>query len=136
MLQLEVKQNVEAEQLKRAFCQVIIQIAKQIPDSPTKDQILAITPVLPHQKEVATTFISWINDEELFWAYTGVGKFYLGQGLYTEAEPWLDQCLAAVQVRLGEEHLDVATSLNNLAELYRSQGRYNEAEPLQRMSEK
>jgi tetratricopeptide (TPR) repeat protein len=31
---------------------------------------------------------------------------------------------------LGEEHPDVATSLNNLAGLYESQGRYSEAEPL------
>ena len=31
---------------------------------------------------------------------------------------------------LGEEHPSVATSLNNLAALYRSQGRYEEAEPL------
>jgi tetratricopeptide (TPR) repeat protein len=33
---------------------------------------------------------------------------------------------------LGEEHPDVAMSLNNLAGLYRSQGKYEEAEPLYR----
>ncbi|WP_146034064.1 tetratricopeptide repeat protein, partial [Nostoc cycadae] len=31
---------------------------------------------------------------------------------------------------LGEEHPSVANSLNNLALLYNSQGRYSEAEPL------
>jgi len=31
---------------------------------------------------------------------------------------------------LRERHLDVATSLNNLAGLYRAQGRYEAAEPL------
>ena len=31
---------------------------------------------------------------------------------------------------LGEEHPSVASSLNNLAGLYKSQGRYEEAEPL------
>jgi tetratricopeptide (TPR) repeat protein len=31
---------------------------------------------------------------------------------------------------LGEEHPSVATSLHNLAYLYKSQGRYEEAEPL------
>ncbi|TVQ15794.1 MAG: tetratricopeptide repeat protein, partial [Leptolyngbya sp. DLM2.Bin27] len=31
---------------------------------------------------------------------------------------------------LGEAHPDVASSLNNLALLYKSQGRYSEAEPL------
>ncbi len=34
------------------------------------------------------------------------------------------------QQLLGDNHPHVATSLNNLAELYRSQGRYTEAEPL------
>jgi len=37
---------------------------------------------------------------------------------------------AARQELLGSSHLDVANSLNNLASLYRSQGKYNEAEPL------
>ncbi|EDX74339.1 tetratricopeptide repeat domain protein [Coleofasciculus chthonoplastes PCC 7420] len=31
---------------------------------------------------------------------------------------------------LGDDHPDVASSLNNLAYLYSSQGRYGEAEPL------
>ncbi|MDB9312253.1 CHAT domain-containing protein, partial [Spirulina sp. CS-785/01] len=35
---------------------------------------------------------------------------------------------------LGQEHPDVATSLNNLAFLYQSQGRYAEAEPLYRQA--
>jgi hypothetical protein len=37
--------------------------------------------------------------------------------------------LANLEETLGSEHLDVATSLNNLATLYKSQGRYTEAEP-------
>jgi tetratricopeptide (TPR) repeat protein len=32
--------------------------------------------------------------------------------------------------QLGADHPDVATSLNNLASLYDSQGKYSEAEPL------
>jgi tetratricopeptide (TPR) repeat protein len=31
---------------------------------------------------------------------------------------------------LGEDHPNVANSLNNLASLYKSQGRFSEAEPL------
>ncbi|WP_287728716.1 tetratricopeptide repeat protein [Microcystis sp. M061S2] len=38
--------------------------------------------------------------------------------------------LSLREQRLGENHPDVATSLNNLAELYKYQGRYAEAEPL------
>ena len=35
---------------------------------------------------------------------------------------------------LGPDHPDVATALNNLAELYREQGRYAEAAPLYKRS--
>ncbi len=38
--------------------------------------------------------------------------------------------LAISEKTLGTEHPDVATSLNNLAELYRAQGRDHEAERL------
>ena len=40
------------------------------------------------------------------------------------------QALSLRQELLGDRHPSVATSLNNLAALYRSQGRYEEAEPL------
>ncbi|WP_372478254.1 tetratricopeptide repeat protein [Nostoc mirabile] len=37
---------------------------------------------------------------------------------------------ASPYLPLGEEHPDVATSYNNLAALYKSQGQYSDAEPL------
>jgi len=40
------------------------------------------------------------------------------------------QALAMTKRLLGDEHPSVATSLNNLAFLYNSQGRYSDAEPL------
>ncbi|MFO0141735.1 MAG: tetratricopeptide repeat protein, partial [Aphanizomenon sp.] len=46
------------------------------------------------------------------------------------AEPLYQQALALRQKLLGDDHPDVAQSLNNLAGLYHSQGKYNEAEPL------
>ena len=51
-------------------------------------------------------------------------------GQYAEAEPLLQRALQIREKALGPEHPDVATSLNNLAVLYRAQGRYAEAEPL------
>ena len=55
---------------------------------------------------------------------------YKSQGKYKEAEPLYQQALALRQKLLGDDHPDVATSLNNLASLYYSQGKYKEAEPL------
>jgi hypothetical protein len=38
--------------------------------------------------------------------------------------------LSILEKQLGEDHPTISTVLNNLAELYRSQGKYNEAEPV------
>ncbi|WP_375471124.1 tetratricopeptide repeat protein, partial [uncultured Nostoc sp.] len=43
--------------------------------------------------------------------------------------PLYIQALALRRKLLGEEHPDIAQSLNNLAKLYYLQGRYIEAEP-------
>jgi tetratricopeptide (TPR) repeat protein len=57
-------------------------------------------------------------------------------GFYQEAEPLLLQSLAARERLLrsdtgnGAEHPDTLGSVDNLAGLYASQGRYGEAEPL------
>ncbi|WP_238560451.1 CHAT domain-containing protein [Microcystis aeruginosa] len=52
------------------------------------------------------------------------------QGKYNEAIPLAEQALAIYKQQLGDNHPVTATSLNNLALLYKSQGRYSEAEPL------
>nr|NCS30880.1 tetratricopeptide repeat protein [Microcystis aeruginosa F13-15] len=52
------------------------------------------------------------------------------QGKYNEAIPLAEQALAIRKQQLGDNHPSTATSLNNLAALYESQGRYSEAEPL------
>jgi tetratricopeptide (TPR) repeat protein len=54
------------------------------------------------------------------------------EGRYEEAEPLFQEALAIREKALGPDDPDVATSLNNLAGLYREQGRYGEAESLYR----
>ena len=55
---------------------------------------------------------------------------YRSQGRYNDAEPLYLQSLDIRKRQLGNDHPDVATSLNNLAVLYESQGKYSEAEDL------
>ena len=52
------------------------------------------------------------------------------QGLYNAAIPLAERALAIHEKVLGKEHSLVATSLNDLAELYDAQGNYQKAEPL------
>jgi len=56
------------------------------------------------------------------------------QGKYSEAIPLAERALAIRKKVLGDNHPNVATSLNNLAALYESQGRYSQAEPLYRQA--
>jgi tetratricopeptide (TPR) repeat protein len=115
---------------KQAFVKVTIALAKYIPQTPTLKLITAVSPAMPHLAEVAKNFIQHISDEDLIWAFVAQGRFYRGQGLYDQAEPWFKQCLEVTKKRLGDNHPAVAASLNNLAGLYSDQGRYADAEPL------
>jgi tetratricopeptide (TPR) repeat protein len=125
-----LKKGGQRGDLKQAFATAMIAVAKQIPETPTLEIITAVSPAIPHLAEVAKNLIQYVSDEDLIWAFLGNAQFYDGQGLYDKAAPWYEQCLEVTKKRLGEEHLDVATSLNNLALLYNFQGRYAEAEPL------
>ncbi|WP_204140829.1 toll/interleukin-1 receptor domain-containing protein, partial [Halomicronema sp. CCY15110] len=129
---LKLADWAEAEGLKRDYCQQLVQIAQQIPQTPTREQILALTPAMPHLAEAATTWQPWLADENeaLLWPFVGLARFYEGQGDYGQAEPWWQECLTVTRSRFGDRHPAVATSLNNLALLYQSQGRYEAAEPL------
>lgn len=124
------EQSVEADDLKRGFCQTMVAVAKQIPERPTQKEIAAATPTIPHIAEAAIAQKNYLRDEDSGWPFVGLGRFYEGQGAYELAEPWREQCLSTTRERLGLEHDYVAGSLNNLAGIYKLQGRYEEAEPL------
>ncbi|HEY9626257.1 MAG TPA: tetratricopeptide repeat protein [Coleofasciculaceae cyanobacterium] len=129
-LQAKLAEFEASEPLQRAFMDVLIGAAKQMPQAPTVDVIADFAIVRPHLEEVVVGMIDCVSDDDLAWAFIGLARFYEGQGLYTLAEPWYQDCLTATQTRLRQEHPAVAASLNNLAALYKSQGRYSEAEPL------
>ncbi|MBD2353605.1 tetratricopeptide repeat protein [Tolypothrix sp. FACHB-123] len=120
----------QAEEFKQSFCWVMVAVAKDIPDTPTLQQIKDVAPAIPHLVEVADNLIQYVSDDDLIWVFVGNARFYNGQGLYDQAAPWFEQCLESTKKRLGAEHPDVATSLNNLALLYASQGQYSQAEAL------
>ncbi|MEQ8753665.1 MAG: tetratricopeptide repeat protein [Coleofasciculus sp. G1-WW12-02] len=126
----KLEELTEASELKQRFCLGMVRVAQQIPETPTKDDIVIATPMIPHLAEAATTQKDWLSDEALMWFFVGLGRFYQGQGLYRQALPWYEQYLSITRERLGDNHPDVAASLNNLGNLYRSQGRDEKAEPL------
>ena len=59
-----------------------------------------------------------------------MAALYISQRRYNDAEPLCLHSLEIWKRQLGDDHPDVASSLNDLALLYGLQGRYNDAEPL------
>ncbi|MBN3924836.1 NB-ARC domain-containing protein, partial [Nostoc sp. NMS4] len=74
-----------ADDLKKAFAAVLVEIAQKIPESLTLEDIKLVQLAIPHLTEVAQNLIDVVEDENLTLIFTGLGKFYQGQGLYTLA---------------------------------------------------
>ncbi|MEH2198448.1 tetratricopeptide repeat protein [Nostoc sp.] len=128
--QMKLDESSDADKMKTAFAAMMVEVAKQIPQHPNREDIFNFTLFIPHLAEVATHLSQYLSDEDLTWPFTGLGCFYGGQGLYLQAELYYKLCIEVAENRLGLEHLDVAASLNNLALLYIYTGRYSEAELL------
>jgi tetratricopeptide (TPR) repeat protein len=114
--------------LKQSFCQAMVAIAHQISPESTLEEIQSAGSAIPHLQIVAEEFASYLNNEDLIWPFTGIAHFYNSQGLYKSAEIWYESCLSAAQGRFGENDIDVATSLNNLAQVNCEKGNYSKAE--------
>ena len=64
----------------------------------------------------------------------GKAESLFEQRKYAEALPLAQQALRAAEAEFGPVHLNVATSLNDLAEIYRAQRNFAQAEPLLKRS--
>ncbi|MEA5512993.1 NB-ARC domain-containing protein, partial [Nodularia sp. UHCC 0506] len=89
----------QVEEWKRSVSQVMVAVATQIPHTPTLEEINAVSLAIPHLAEVVNHLIQYVSDEDLAWPFVSLGRFYEGQGLYTLAEPWYEQCLSTAQDR-------------------------------------
>lgn len=116
--------------LKTRYCQVMVNIAEEIPESATQSLILQMQSKISHIAEAATSWSDYLSNEQLIKPFQGLVRFYQEQGFYDEAENWGKRCYAIVQNKLGTENLSVAMSLSQLAYVYRKQGKYEEAERL------
>jgi tetratricopeptide (TPR) repeat protein len=117
-----------AEDMKHSICKVVAESATAIPYSITIQQVNEIEIYISHIVEVAENLHEYLSDDDLITPFVRLGWFYQGQGLYSQTQPWFEKAKEIAEQRFGDEHRDVATSLNNLALLYNAQGRYDEAE--------
>ncbi len=131
LIRLYLREKLEGSEIantaKSRYCTVMTDTSRTVPETPTLDIIQNLTPLIPHIQQAVREYPEYIADEDLAESYMGLARYYNGQGLYAIAEPYCQACLTATRTHLGDNHPDVATSLNNLALLYDSQGRYTEA---------
>ncbi|MDM8558396.1 tetratricopeptide repeat protein [Candidatus Parabeggiatoa sp. HSG14] len=70
------------------------------------------------------------NDETLAYYSNEAGEAFFYAALYDKAKPLYERSLAIREKIFGNEHPNVAESLNNLAGLHLGQGNYDQAKPL------
>jgi tetratricopeptide (TPR) repeat protein len=119
-----------AKGLQQRFALVLTEVAKTIPQTVTLDVIARVEEALPHLAVVAEELTHLVEDEDAKWSFIELARMAQAQSRWQEAEHWLTTCLQMTRTRFGDNHPDVATSLNNLAALYYAQGQYEQAEPL------
>jgi Tetratricopeptide repeat len=129
---VEVKQNTETKQLKRAFCQIMNIHALQITDRGilTATDIVATQLTVPHLEETAQKLVRFICNDDFVNIFMAIIGYYSNQKMFAVQEKWCCSFLDATQNRFGENHLNVAISLRVLALVYQAQKRYTKVEPL------
>lgn len=91
--------------------------------------------LLPHTKAAANLIDQWnLEFYEAGRFLNQVGFYAQDRGQYSQAERSYQRSLAIFRKVLDFDDPNVATGLNNLAELYRVQGKYAEAELLHKQS--
>jgi tetratricopeptide (TPR) repeat protein len=120
------------EEMKQNICRVIVGVAEKIlyNNDITVEQVKEVEIDIPHITEIAENLAEYLSNDDLITPFTGLGSFYLGQGLYLLAQPWLEKGKEIAEKRLDKNNSDIATAYSYLASLYRAQGKYEAAEQL------
>jgi tetratricopeptide (TPR) repeat protein len=130
--QEKLNQIQEADNFKNALVSAMVILSREIPEPSkfTQADNIKFEPYSAHLLEVAHHLYAYVADEEIVNYFEAIAGFYYAQGVYIQAEFICKRCLELTQTRFNERHIAVADSYNNLAELYRTHGYLEKAEPL------
>ncbi len=126
----KLQERADAEDLRRSFAVALTAVAKTISYPVRLEVYERVKEVLPHLEVLAEQWSHLLKDSDAVWSFTSLGWVAQGQSFWVEAEKWFKACLQMTEQRCGTDHPGTATSLNNLADLYRVMGDCPEAEPL------
>ncbi len=120
----------DTDEVRRSFVTLMTKKAKTIDSTGRTEMLNQVRSAIPHLEE-ATQYVMLLEEEnDRIWGFTGLGRFYAGQSLWSEAVAWRTSCLEFATEHFSDRHPSTATSLNNLAGLYESMGQYDRALPL------
>jgi tetratricopeptide (TPR) repeat protein len=126
--QVKLDQLGCGESLKQALIAVLTINARQIPERPNRDQIKVFQDVVSHIREAVPKLLPYASDNDIQPLFTGVRRFYQGQGAYAQALDWSKQCLAIAQDRLGSVDVCTITLHCSIGCLHYYRGEVQEAE--------
>ena len=118
------------EQYRIAAMKVLnLQFPKDGFNDPTCWQVC--TELAPHVETIVYAVTDDTSEwEELSLLLNDFAGYQGGRASYDAAEPLLRRALGIREKHLGPDHLDVATSLNNLSSLLQKKGKYAEAKSI------
>ena len=122
----------KAEKLRRQVSNHLAKQAKSIPESVTKDVILRVGKLTPHIIEITQELIEFVDDQNFFYIYQGLGRYYEEQGLYDQAEKLYRGAKKAAEARFGLRHINTLKVIVNLSAVCYLRGYFDEAEEFQR----
>jgi tetratricopeptide (TPR) repeat protein len=133
---LRLQSQEQPEEMSRWRKQLAAAVAgvcrEQIPQTLTLEQVQGLKVFLPHIQLVAEHLADDLGEEDLIWPTLGLARVAEHQAAFAEALKWYQLALELSELRLGPNHPDAATALNNLAQLLKVTNRLAEAEPLMR----
>jgi len=124
---LETEMALEAQGLQRGVAEVLVAEAKTVYPTVTLSELERVQGAVPHWQVVAEGLTALLEGIDAPWPFIALGRVARGQSRWQEAERWYRDCLGICERELGRNHASTAASLNNLAALYSSMGRYEDA---------
>lgn len=95
----------QASNFKQSIATSMATLARDIPDTPSRQITQSITIRIPHLTEITESIAHTQFDDTLCWLFVGLARFYNGQGFYTLVEKWCEQGLSIIKKRFNTDEI-------------------------------
>jgi serine/threonine protein kinase/tetratricopeptide (TPR) repeat protein len=123
------KRAVREAETAKQVCDFLVELFKVVDPSEARGRTITAFEILQQSAELSRLRLAESPEVQARLLET-LGLVYRALGLYSEAEPLLENTMATHIERQGEDHPSTLKSMVDLATLYRLQGQFESAEPL------